>query len=268
MTEEFTKYKNATDAIGHYMSRHSVAIWQEDQQEGIYIGSGTCIEIAGRFFIATAAHNFKDIPRGGRIILFSAVPSSDTPIDVIGQNYGDYGADDTIDVAWLEVDPKSAAKSNLNGVPLSIIAPYHTQQLKGVYEIAGFPAAMVKLTKIKNHTDFFIHLAIYSTIPGINANPTDDNLLLDYAESAFTPDGPMEMPHPEGISGGGIWYIPVVDDSQVWSPSRFPLCGILIKFDPTSREVIGLRMYHWLKLLSADHPELHRYLDPLINQKP
>jgi hypothetical protein len=81
--------------------------------------------------------------------------------------------------------------------------------LCGNYEITGFPAALSETQR----NDTTIHLIIYNTMPGKHANLATDDLLLDYAQSAYaqsatTDRGLTTMPNPHGISGGGVWYIP------------------------------------------------------------
>ena len=109
---------------GH-IRRHSVAIWQEWARDKVDIGSGVCIQIDDHLFIATAAHNFEAILSKGTISLFST--SSNTPLDIIAQNYGEYGAEGTLDLGWLEVDPASAAANGLEGLPLNWTVPQHQQ---------------------------------------------------------------------------------------------------------------------------------------------
>lgn len=247
----------------NYIRRHAVAIWQEGPG-GQFIGSGSCIQIADHLFIATAAHNFFDIPNGGTISLFST--SSNTPLTFTAQDYGHYGAPDTLDLAWLEIDRDSAAECGLEGLPLEGIRAYHTQQNGDIYQITGFPAERAKPRVINNHPDITVPLVIYNTISGRNSNSTSDDLLTSYGRIGITDNGLEEMPHPGGISGGGVWYIPPVDISQVWSPMQHPLVGVVTHYLPISGQIRGLRIYHWLGLLLSNHSELSQHIEPLLNQ--
>jgi hypothetical protein len=94
-------------AFESYIREHLVAIDHYDSVGGKYIGSGTCIGIGGRVFLCTAAHNFQDIPKQGRVELYSTNRHPPYPLKVIGQNLSDFGKNGTLDIACLEIDPQS-----------------------------------------------------------------------------------------------------------------------------------------------------------------
>lgn len=68
-----------------------------------------------------------------------------------------------------------------------------------------------------------------------------------------------------------MWFVPQLQKAELWSVAKYRLAGITVEWSHLSGEIrgeiIGLRMYHWLKLLDADHPELHQYLEPLLTEK-
>ncbi len=258
--------ENARIAVGDYLRKHTVAVWQEFPEETPFIGSGTCIEINDRLFISTAAHNFKDVPRGGKVTLLSANSSSRIPLKVIGQNYGYYGHSRILDTAWVEIDVQSAEQENLFGVPLHTVEPHHVIDIEnGNYEVVGLPMQLHSVTEDRTH--YIVPLAVYNTMPGKSADPDDDNLMLDYSETAMTNQGIVTMPHPGGMSGGGIWSVPLVDRPDIWIPSKFRLAGIVTDYfhlrDEICGQIRGLRMHHWLKLVLNDHPELREHIGDL-----
>ena len=270
LTSRSVAHTNANDATGSFMSKHSIALWQRlGKQE--HVGSGTCVEIDGRLFIATAAHNFQDIPRGGTVTFLPGLyGSSHTPLKDIAHNYGAYGAKGTPDVAWIEIDPQSARESNVLGISLDVIKSWHTMRPDeeyGNYEVTGFPAGLSeRISRLESK----VWLIIYNTKPGKNTK--SDDLVLDYAESAFRqlPGGERvltPLPHPSGISGGGIWYTPSVKVTEVWSPSRCRLIGIATEYWERKREIVGLRIRHWLTFLLDDHPELRTSIKPALNRR-
>jgi hypothetical protein len=251
------------EMMSGHIRRHSVAIWQEVSRDEVYIGSGVCIQIADRLFVATAAHNFKVILKGGSITPFST--SSNTPLTVIAQNPGEYGKYGTLDLGWLEIDHESAAANGLEGLPLSWTIPYHEQKPDDHFHVAGFRAAGAK-RRSEDPRDVAVPIVIYNTISNVSAGGSDDRLLVSYGPAANTDQGLEVQPHPKGISGGGMWFIPPLDTSKkILSPADRPLVGVAIDYFKKNHEISGLRLYHWLKLIRDDHAELQEEIAPLLD---
>ena len=68
--------RRAREAYEDYIRNHLVAIDQVDVDGKRFIGSATCVEIAKRVFLCTAAHNFKGLPAGGTVAFSSTRPNS------------------------------------------------------------------------------------------------------------------------------------------------------------------------------------------------
>lgn len=260
------KLKEGNRAIGAYIRRNIVAVLQEFEGKE-YMGSGVCVQISDRLFIATAAHNFQDVPSGGTFKLLSPNILPPTPLQVKDRNYSSYGQEGTLDTAWLEVDEQQARKENLTGITLDTIEPYHVMDKENAtYASVGFaPHFLVLATNPNSNSD---PIVIQYTKPAKDADPNDDELLLHLAEQAVKDGVNVPMPFPGGISGGGIWSVPHLDKTEIWSPEKYRLIGINTSVTVDVDQIIGLRMYHWLRLLHSDHPELHQYLDPLLNRNP
>jgi hypothetical protein len=82
-----TEIARVREAIEIYIRNHVVGIFQYkgDDDPNPKIGSGVAIEIGDRLFVATAAHNLRDIPAGGKSALFSA--SCGKTVGVIASNF-------------------------------------------------------------------------------------------------------------------------------------------------------------------------------------
>ena len=57
-----------------FVRQNLVAIDQYDN-DGHFVSSATCIDIGKRVFLCTAAHNFKGIPKGGKVSFFRPILS-------------------------------------------------------------------------------------------------------------------------------------------------------------------------------------------------
>lgn len=260
----FDREKNARIAQMDHLRRHTLAIWQEFPRKVPFMGSATCIQIADRLFVSTAAHNFEDIPCGGKFTLFSIASGVSAALRVIDQNYGGYGKTGTVDVAWLEVDPRSAAEEGIVGLSLDLVDAGHDLDFKtGGYAIVGLPPDFRRLSSDPTNPKSFPPV-YYFVNPAKHAKPKDDSLFFHFAEKAIKDGVPVPMPDPGGFSGGGIWSSPWLQKNELWSPRKYRLIAVSTDFYEISRHVSGLPMHHWLSLVAQDHPELRQYLDSAL----
>lgn len=256
---------NVRLAIQKYLRNRIAGVYFVMSPEQIDVGSATCIEIAGRLFIATAAHNFLGIKDADNVTLFSANGSSTAPLTVIQANYRQDLPDGEADIAWLEIDPISASDSGLTGVALGSVTPYPTLDTVGAYIVSGFPAGLRREEQRNaNNRNFIVPIALYITHPAPQEDLANGDIALSYARTAIGPTGIGEMAQPHGMSGGGMWLIPPPDDPVIWTPERLRLIGITTLYFPRREEVRGVRMHQWLQLLYADLPELRPMLEPLL----
>ena len=101
-----------------YLRNRSAAFCFEYAPDDIEGGSAVCLEIGERLFIATAAHNFDRLADGVNWSAFGANRSSNHRLAILQGNYRIGRPDDEPDVAWLEIDPRSAENSDLVSVRL------------------------------------------------------------------------------------------------------------------------------------------------------
>jgi hypothetical protein len=230
-----------------------------------HIGSAVTFQIAGRVFLATAAHNFKDIPNGGKFHLFSA--TNGKSIQNIAANLSEHGKSGTLDLAWLELDPLSAKEANLTPLPFDCIDPRHLFKDVGFYLVTGMPAATTQVTKKDGITNYNFHIVVYGTEP-IDQPDADGVFRLQYLPDAMTHNGPAKMPEPHGMSGGAVWYVPPDASPLIWTPTKYHIIGVILQYDRRVHEVSGLQMYRWLEFFSSDYPELQDHIAPLLNKAP
>jgi hypothetical protein len=91
-------------------------------------------------------------------------------------------------------------------------------------------------------------LIVHYTKPDKDVDPRGAYLDLRYPEMAVKNGVNVPLPHPGGISGGGIFTVPHLEKTQIWSPDRYRLAGINILVSDSGLQIIGLKMYYWLRL--------------------
>jgi len=198
--------ENAKKALQAHIRAHTGGVWRELQGK-TGIGSATCIRIADRLFLATAAHNFDVLLHGGKVTFFSSSMRSTTNLKDIARNYSEYGKDGTLDCAWIEIEPDSAARAKVEGLPLKYVDARHQMDLEASdtsdYNVVGMPWEMHKFYDEGGTRHYEIPVIVYNTRPHNDAKPEDDNLLLEYEEHAILEGEAVKLPHPSGVSGGG-----------------------------------------------------------------
>src|SRR5262249_19689497 len=59
---------------------------------------------------------------------------------------------------------------------------------------------------------------------------------------------PISLPHPGGMSGGGMWDLGF-EPGTVWSPSSAKLFAIQASWNSQQRYLRGVQIVHWLRLI-------------------
>lgn len=264
---EVPKYEDprvlqASDEI----AKHAVAIVplygdEDDLQPDLGSqGSGTCINIGGRFFIATAAHVIKGYPKKHYMVV-----TAETSCDVLRLIGGGFRSDE-FDVGWLELHPRAAAASGRHFLDLQRLAPFRTGENDA---LVVFGAPMAEQTQ-GTHQGLprFTATAMMREVGYLSAetvaqDPHRPELYLDWRDPHGTPDTP-DYPAPYGVSGGGVWALNPADR---WLPSCIQLVGI--EFSQRNggghRFLVGQQMQVWLEMVAEDIPELSESILQFLN---
>ena len=253
-----------------YVRNRSAALCFEYAQDDIEGGSAVCVDVAGRLFIATAAHNFDRLARGVNWSVFAANRSSNHRLTILQANYRIGRPDDEPDVAWLEIDPQSARESDLVGVRLEDLLLYPTLYPSELYPVTGFPAGLrqVSAQDPQGHRDVTIPFGIYFTTVVDEAYAANSGglIVLDYQRAGLDINGQVVEVEPHGMSGGGVWYSPRQEDLRrnVWDPGRLKLLGLSKAYFRQRHQITSEPIHIWLTVLRNDLPDLRDIIDPLL----
>lgn len=273
--ETFRKQLGAeSTAMAEHLYPRSVAIVLHDANDvPVSVGSGTCVRIADRYFIATAAHVLDGVARFRDIAIVALVGdvgrvSNQTP-NVVGVGRRGGKKVDPVDVAWIEIEPKAivswtatwgrafvtldririepvpeGAHAYVFGQPAEYLNPNCTFQGKPLLGLSALPF-------------------LTATIPTPEGCQPED-LYVHYPNAMNTAEGAKALPVAEGLSGCGIWVVNP-REGGVWTPDRAQLAaveGSWFEFE----WLRGTPMREWLRLVRDDIPELAAEIDPLLNR--
>ncbi len=264
-------FHKSNEALIRHFEQRAVAIvtWDTDSDAPPKaLGSGTCISVGDRYFVATAAHVLEGC-RNDQIFL---MPGSKEPlpkqwIPIIGRGERGGGSNDPVDIAWLEVDPHAISALQKVFCPLSRL-------LSGVFHVPddwiffiGYPIAQVPQELFKERKLRVQPVGYYTeTLPvkrwpqAKKGDPSID-IYIDYNQHALLDKMPFKMIHPEGMSGGGIWLANLIPNKGMWSPDQAQLLGIEHASDDGLSYARGTQIQHWLRMLKEDVPSLGGVID-------
>jgi hypothetical protein len=224
-------------------------------------GSGVCILIGGRYFIATAGHNIDKFNSGMKyIIIFPDVGNRGINItnanSIINSN---------IDIGWIEINCNAAKLMKRSFLPIERFAPY-SNGLNSSICLFGFPSNYTVIQS--SPPQFTCNGSIFDTTVMSNQQligiTNQDRLHLNWNNNYNN----NIHPYPKGLSGCGIWMINnQTNDIASWSHNSIQLIGTDCAFTSLNgyQCVIGVKIHKWLEILMKDNSELKHLIEPMLN---
>jgi hypothetical protein len=189
------------------------------------------------------------------------------------------GSLDSVDIAWIEVEPTDEVNAILperllSGVrpPERCVAfvvgtPVHRARSTQEVETVRLPEVEVKITWNLQMLGWATNLIPDAEWPK-DISPkysARSHYLLEYGNVSDVDSGEsLGLIEPQGLSGGGIWMLPIdASDGTLWVSNRAVLAGIQTGYIPESRVLCGNRIVPWIRLMAKDHPELASFMPHL-----
>lgn len=254
-----------SEALVQYLGQRGVAIagFHGDTPSELGLGSGTCITIGGRFFIATAAHVIDGFSNDELFIIHTRTPNDvRTPILRRGACGG--GETDPEDVAFLELAAEHAGTLHKEFVEASQIQPGVSELPVDNVLVYGYPGEKIDLALLTKNSLRVQPLGFLSpTMPLTSVRHStvtlsaDYDLIFEYPKTGnFLTTGEEldKLPAAPGISGGGVWAT-CLHVEGVWAPSKCRLIAIEHEWRKY-KWARCTQIQHWLNLLATEIPEL------------
>ena len=251
----------AGDQMKHFTSDRACALIGRSRSASPITGSAICIEIAGRYFLATAAHVIEHFANEDLLIL----PRGELNHPGVPFIRRSHPRNERYryDVAWLEIEPSEWSKSGLQALTLEQTAcnrRYHRHE--PFLFIQGFPSHEMVISS--SGTLDPLSLCLVST--SVNRGPEASGVAVEYPPQDPADVG-LELVHPGGFSGGGIWtYNPI----SVWphiNVGAEKLIGIIAEYDPSAKHLVSVGLEHWFELVAQDNPELRDQIRSILERR-
>jgi hypothetical protein len=265
----------STAMMEHIAKRSVALVWHGDNHLPRAIASGTCVEIGGRHFISTAAHNLFD-EELSKTYVFPIFGDPRTRVTqtphLVGWGRRGGGTHDPVDVAWLEIHaravPDFISSFGRTFVTLDRLGLGHVTAGTELY-VFGMPWDYTRPPAREPSGVFFgaNPLAYLTrTIEVQSTGTVERDLYADYRTHMNTEAGVRPLPNPSGLSGSGLWTVTPRPDG-IWGPDQAKLVAIDIcrnvEGDP-QEYIRGSLIGEWLRLLRDDIPELAEHIDPVL----
>jgi hypothetical protein len=253
--------ENIVRTLTDYTRNASTPILIENvQQQPEDCGSGTLLEIEGRYLVATAAHLVKKAPLASVVIPYAEEPSRFTP-NLRGCGWRGGELTNALDIAWIEIEPQAAKSMKRQFRPLECIGLESPREDEWAF-IHAFPAELFVNQGSAEPPRYLSKAAPYlTTFRGIDdagemtSPPVQDtDVFLNWrgVDNDQVPEGWLqEPPGAPGMSGGGIWELGV-QRGAVAIPRLVAIQHAWRKGD----WLRGTHMRHWLQMVAEDIPEV------------
>jgi hypothetical protein len=211
----------------------------------VEIGSSTLVRVGQRFLLATAGHAVDDAADREIRLVPSGLTAGD-PLPFVRRSLRRRG---DADVAWIELSAETVAARGLGFVTLASLGPDGGPEDERCYLVQGYPA---ERALGGNGGAFDLRAMGFVTVAAA-ARPGDVAVLYPPpAPLAAVPPAPV--PHPYGISGGGIWTCPRLAAAPWHRTTR--LVGVARGWRERRNTLYGTPIEAWLARVAADFPEL------------
>lgn len=234
------------------------------------MGSGTCVRIGGRYFIATAAHVIMGRRFNQNFVLTPKL--SNWSLRIVGGNVRGGGQGEYLDIGWLELHGRAAALSERSWLDVARLRTHCVGDEDLV--VFGSPqSAAERQTHPDGSPMLHANSGWWATrgITDARDLASEDRL----GESKMFLKWPRrvkghndeyyEYPDAPGISGGSVWAVNL--GHKPWRAEYAQLVGIeyaWARVGVPDRYVKALQIQTWLEMLADDVPELRSTIAPVI----
>jgi hypothetical protein len=260
---------NEVKALAPHTFKYSVAILIYKDNEDSSVGSGTLVKIGPKYFIATAAHNLSGIADDNLYIVFKKDITYEA-VPFVKRNPSSREAESAFDIGYIEISPDIAKLINEKEfLPLERITPFINFWPTRVF-LTGFPAQMVSLESARKNKFTLDAIGYLTETKIINELKCDydesTDIFVDYELNSIFVEKQIDkkMPEPYGLSGGGLWALPITQEGALWTPDNTMLIGIEKSWISSLQMVRCTQMQHWLRFVAEDYPDLRNIIEKYL----
>ena len=218
-----TRGEYAITAIDAFISDSLVFVAPEyGKVRNMWVGSGHAFSAGAGVVVLTAGHNLEDtaagkpLRLGGRRVPLSL---SDVVQSIV--------LHPTEDIGVMDLKPHAVEALRPWALPISALGTDDSLQVGDAFKLAGFPYEWTQVERLEASHGMAMGLVSVTYGTNLKDPPRDDRgrLRIDWSERVVESGESVRMPHPGGISGGGLWRLLQAPKDVLW---RADACAKLI----------------------------------------
>jgi len=258
-SEQIALASATTAALSQFALRHSVGLGLYRDPRHIENGSGTLVKIHARYFIVTVAHCIESFGLKQIRVAYMENKYSDQFVllkkGTLGGTKGD-----TYDVGYLELNRMVVDHTPAEFLTTDQIALDYNPS-KSLVFLFGFPTSLVPKNEATEQRKFRLKsLGLLTMTDEAESLLRNGNIeiALKYPNEAVSNSQTLRIsvPHPEGISGGGIWIYNPNPACSISGSHNARFVGIQKSWLERRRIVLGNKVSCFFELLARDYPDL------------
>lgn len=223
-------------------------------------GTGVLTNICGRKFVITAAHVLDLINPQFMFLTSSPTPTLESP-KILKSGRCNNG----IDIGYLEISLEGLQHFKKRFLTLDQIEYSYLPKNTDWLCLTGFPNVIKSIQQNFLERTFFIEgnaLSLWCDYVSpdqwrVRKWDSRKNLVIYYPEEGylFEKEKHIKNPHPGGISGCGMWKVPINPNNldSLWDPNQIRLIGIEHCWDSKERQICSTKIEYFLDLVKQDY---------------
>lgn len=276
MNQEANIYQVVGEQSLPWLRQRSFAITIR-QPKPVAIGSGVVVELAGRTFLATVAHNFAGVnktfePKDIHVTSLSSSQSVELKVaewrllpnwdELPSESIGPWK-----DLAWAEVDPQEVRRAGLVGVNVSELLPEAVLREDQLYVVTGMhwysQEAYSEPSSVLDHrgepvTNSIFEFTFHCRFTNLVQSPGGE-LAFAYDKQTFNSEGVQVAGRaPQGMSGGGVWEVSLT--GSIEKPRTIHRLVALVRASQ-GRRILAIPIERWLSFVFSGNPGLFESMD-------
>jgi hypothetical protein len=229
-------------------------------------GTGTCIQIGGRYLVATAAHIFEKTPATYQAAVVCLTESGSTIWPTSWPRIRG-GADELVDVAFLELESAVATTTGRSFIQVRTLDPFYQEAASDLAFVYGYPWPVEMLEKGATGRDRFGLVTVADMTGFLVTSSQQENEPFDLRvrytrplERGAPPPGRVHrLPDPRGLSGGAVWAM-----TGAGQDARLRVVGTVRAWCETEHWLQCDRIGHWMQFVADERPDVRLEIEGIL----
>lgn len=249
-----------------YITTRSVAIVVRNDAGQSACGTSTCVQVGDHFLLATAGHVIEDIDDQG-IQLIPASELSSRALPFIGRSCSPSRPAPPTDVAWIELAPEVVRDNRLRFLTTSDLKLRQSSNDRDhPFLVHGYPSQSAILSPTGADLESTVAFTMMAAAKDLHRRLAAYEVATEYPPRDEENQPIAVAPRAHGLSGGGVWWHPRHDQTNLTSPTYMKLVAVNTRWHQSSAVLFSTHIDQWLRVVGEDFRDAKTVLEALEPQ--